>query len=270
MPGTARAFHIESPAGNLSAIYTRPPAGVAHIADMVFVHGFGHELYNARPVMAYVWRRLAQSGAGVLAVDLPGCGDSAGDFGDARWPQWLDAIYRAHDWLQQSSERPISVCGLRLGAALALESERRVEWDRMVLLQPAIRGEDMMTQFLRLRVAFSGLRGVPAERETTQSIRSAMAAGTKLEVAGYTIDPELVRAIDGVDLSTFRPRTNCPIHWLETTAMEAAARVSAGWGPSVALTHVDVKPYWSHTRGEAMEYDALARAICGVFGEPGA
>jgi hypothetical protein len=267
MPGTARAFHIESPAGNLSAIYTRPPAGVAHIADMVFVHGFGHELYNARPVMAYVWRRLAQSGAGVLAVDMPGCGDSAGDFGDARWPQWLDAIYRAHDWLQQSSERPISVCGLRLGAALALESERRIDWNRLVLLQPVIRGKEMMTQFLRLRVAFSGLRGVPAERETTQSIRGAMASGSKLEVAGYALDPELVQAIDEVDLSTFRPRTNCPIRWLETTSMEAAASVTAGWEAAVTVIHVDVKPYWTHTRGEAPEYDTLVSAVCSVFGD---
>jgi len=256
------AFHIPAPFGCLAAIYHKPPEGIPHLEDMLFLHGFGHELYNARPVMAHVWRQLARIGIGVLSIDLPGCGDSAGDFGDADWAQWVAAVKIAHRWLAERSNRPLSVCGLRLGAALALEAAESIPWKKIVLLQPVIQGEEMLTQFLRLRVAFSGLIKVPEERETTKKLRTMLAGGRRLEVAGYFLSPELAQAIDAVDISKRSPPENSRVYWLET----GSGDIPAAWG-KVEVSQVDVKPYWTHTRGEASEYENLVRSVCRVFGD---
>jgi exosortase A-associated hydrolase 2 len=229
---------------------------------MLFVHGFGHELYNARPVMAHVWRQLARTGIGVLSIDLPGCGDSAGDFGDADWAQWTAAVNVAYRWLAARSNRPLNICGLRLGAALALESAEQLPWKRIVLLQPVIQGEEMLTQFLRLRVAFSGLVNLPEERETTKKLRKMLAGGTRLEVAGYFLSPELAQAIDAVDISKRSPPERSRVYWLIT----GRGDIPAEW-KKVEVSLVDVKPYWTHTRGEASEYGNLSRSVCRVFGD---
>ena len=269
-----QAFHIASSFGDLAAVYHAPEAGMPHVRDVLFLHGFAHELSVARSVMASVWRRLASEGTGVLSVDLPGCGDSAGDFGDATWERWLSATATAHGWLKENSGRPIHVAGLRLGAALAIESAEQIPWESILLLQPVIRGEELMTQFLRLRVAFSGLRGDSAERETTQKIRERIAAGEKLEVGGCFLAPELARAIDGIDLSARTPPIHCNIAWVET----GKGAISAGtestvdsWramGARVSLVQVDVKPCWVHTRGLVPEYGPLVDEVARIFGEP--
>jgi exosortase A-associated hydrolase 2 len=278
MPAASRlqGFHITSSAGNLAAIYRRPNDDIRHVEDLLFIHGFGHELFNARPVAAYVWRRLATEGIGVLSIDLPGCGDSDGDFGDATWEKWLSSVEAAHGWLAEQSDRPLNIGGLRIGAALALESAESIGWKRLVLLQPVLSGEEMMTQFLRLRVAFSGLRDVPAARETTQDLRERIAKGEKLEIAGYFLAPELAVSIDAINLSSRRPTGDSPIYWVETATGSNSVAVQdtvAAWrkaGVGVTLSHVDVKPYWVHTRGNAGEYDALANDVAGIFRKRGA
>jgi exosortase A-associated hydrolase 2 len=268
-----QAFHIPSTFGNLAAVYHAPEAAGCHARDLLFVHGFAHEHSIARAVMASIWRRLASEGTGVLSLDLPGCGDSAGDFGDGNWNNWRSAVIIAHNWLRGNSSRPLHIAGLRLGAALALESSKQVPWKSIALLQPVIRGEEIMTQFLRMRVAFSGLRGDLTEKETTQKLRARIAAGEKLEIGGFFLAPELAQAIDKLDLREYQPPVAIPIHWLETgkgvVSLVAAQALDQwrGLGANVTFTQVDVKPYWLHTRGTVPEYGPLVDEVARVFAE---
>jgi len=266
------AFYIPSASGNLAVVYHRPEAGEWHVRDLLFVHGFAHEHSIARPILASLWRRLACEGVGVVSVDLPGCGDSAGEFEDATWESWLAAISTAYRWLGDRSSRPIHVGGLRLGAALALESAAELEPESILLLQPVIRGVEMMTQFLRMRVAFSGLRGEVLEKETTQKLRTRIAAGEKLEVGGYLLSPELAIAIDGIELCAQTPPTRPAIHWIETgkdisPATRETEEVWKAYGNHVSLALVDVKPYWVYSRGLVPEYGPLADAVANVFAD---
>jgi exosortase A-associated hydrolase 2 len=206
-------------------------------------------------------------------IDLPGCGDSAGEFGDVTWESWRCAVCAAHRWLTVSSTRPIHVGGLRLGAVLALESAEQIAWKSILLLQPVIRGEEMVTQFLRVRVAFSGLRGDSTEKETTQKLRTRIAAGEKLEIGGFFLSPELAMAVDSIDLGARMPPTGCQIHWVETGRGEGspASRSTVDrWhaaGAAISLSHVDVKPYWVHTRGLVQEYEPLVDEVARILGE---
>jgi exosortase A-associated hydrolase 2 len=267
-----QAFHINSPFGNLAAVYHAPEAGSRHAQDLLFIHGFAHEHSIARAVMASIWSRLAAEGTGVFSLDLPGCGDSDGDFGDGTWNNWLSGVIAAYRWLKANGDRPLHVAGLRLGAALALESSQQVHWKSILLMQPVVRGEEIMTQFLRMRVAFSGLRGDLTEKETTQKLRGRIAAGERLEIGGFFLSPELAQAIDKLDLRESSPLSSPPIHWLETgkgisPIANAALDRWRSHGTDVTFTQVDVKPYWVHTRGMVPEYGPLVQEVARVLGE---
>ena len=67
-------------------------------------------------------RALAASGCEVLQIDLCGCGDSSGDFGDASWQDWLDDVVAAHAWLRAHSDAPLTLWGLRAGCLLAADA----------------------------------------------------------------------------------------------------------------------------------------------------
>jgi exosortase A-associated hydrolase 2 len=266
-----KAFHILSPSGNLAAVYHVPEPGSFHFRNLLFIHGFAHEQMVVRPVVAKIWRRLACEGTGVLSLDLPGCGDSWGDLGDATWESWLAAVETAHRWLTCNSVLPAHIGGVRLGASLAAESMKSLAWASGLLMQPVVRGDEMMTQFLRLRVAFSALRADTEERVTTQTLRARLAGGETLEVGGFLLSPAMATAIDRVDLGSLSPRVPSTIQWLacgKQPLTPAAENTVHGWkakGVSVDARIVDVKPYWVHTRGLVDEYEALSDAVAEFY-----
>ncbi|MCK7493610.1 MAG: alpha/beta hydrolase [Comamonadaceae bacterium] len=75
---------------------------------------------KSRRMAALQSRALAAAGFAVLRVDLLGCGDSAGDFGDATWPRWVDDVVAAARWLRRqhpdAADAPLWLWGLRAGA----------------------------------------------------------------------------------------------------------------------------------------------------------
>ena len=73
--GDGQRFCLYHPAVNAQ--------GVAPLGHVVYVHPFGEEMNKSRRMATLQARALAQAGFSVLQVDLLGCGDSSGDFGDA-------------------------------------------------------------------------------------------------------------------------------------------------------------------------------------------
>lgn len=269
--GSALGFFLPSASGHLAAAYYEPTHSRSHPASVLYIHPFGHELFNSRPVMSYLWRRLAAVGVGVLAIDLPGCGDSAGDFSEARWDNWMAAARTGLAWLESESDALVTLCGLRLGAVMALEmagkSEGRVE--RVILMEPVICGEEMMTQFLRLRVAFSGLQSRESEKRlNTGELRRRFTAGEAVEIAGYILAPELIAVIDQLDLRAVRYYPAVPVDWIQITPSSSVDEVVELWqlGGAVVRYHpVTCKSYWTYTRANAPFYEQLALALEGVF-----
>jgi uncharacterized protein len=90
-PGSRRRFAVlHQPEG--------PPRGL-----VVYAHPFGEEMNKSRRMAALQARALAGAGNAVLQVDLLGCGDSPGDFGEAGWDDWVDDLVQAARWLRRSS-----------------------------------------------------------------------------------------------------------------------------------------------------------------------
>src|SRR5262249_50696571 len=107
--------------GSIFAIYYPPVIDAVQRGRLLYIHPFAEELNKARRMVALQAQQFAANGFSVLVPDLYGCGDSGGDFAEARWDVWLDDLHRCLDWLRARGEGPCYLWGLRAGALLAAE-----------------------------------------------------------------------------------------------------------------------------------------------------
>lgn len=185
---------------------------------VVFCPPFAEEMNKSRRMMSLAAQRLASMGKTVVIVDLHGTGESDGEFSDARWEIWKDNITAALTWLNSSRNYSVTLCGIRLGAPLALEVAAMPghSIEKVVLWQPVISGSTFMTQFLRLKVAAQ--LGESSNGLTTEALREQASRGESLEIAGYDLAPELISAIDGVDMRCAQMLPTVPVYWLEVVS----------------------------------------------------
>ncbi len=252
-----RPLFIDRPHGRLFAIH-HPPSGAAAQGDggreaVVYIHPFAEEMNQSRRMAALHAEALAGLGHGVLMLDLTGCGDSTGEFADARWETWRDDVVAGCRWLGALGYRRITLWGLRLGAALAVETACAEPGicHRLVLWQPVVSGRSLLTQFLRLRIAAEmGSDG----GETTKSMRGALGKGDTLEIAGYELTPELAGALDNVDLAGAELPHGIGLDWIEIVPQAdrgpapASQRVIERWreaGSPPTVETVEGAAFWS-------------------------
>ena len=226
-----------------------PPRGA-----VVYVHPFAEEMHKSRRMAALQARSLAARGWLVLQLDLLGCGDSSGDFGEARWDTWARDVQAGLAWARARTPGPLALWGLRLGATLACElaTNAALGIERLVLWQPVTSGEQFISQFLRLRLAAEMLDG-GAATSALGELRAQLAQGRALEIAGYDLHPDLAAAIEHAQLAALRPAV-MRVDWLELVA-EAAPEVRPGsqrvverWraqGVDVRAASVAGEAFWS-------------------------
>jgi len=199
-------------------------------------------------------RSLAAAGYAVLQIDLFGCGDSSGDFIDARWEIWKQDLRIALEWLKSRSHGPLGLWGLRLGATLAADVARDpgLAIEQLILWQPVVSGELLLTQFLRLRLAAEMLADGAAQsgvRELRESLRS----GAAQEIGGYDLHPQLAAEVETLRLAELVPAVK-RVHCLEISASAepklspASQRAMDAWrakGLDVRTAAVEGEPFWS-------------------------
>jgi exosortase A-associated hydrolase 2 len=272
----AHPFFLDGGAAARFCLYHAPQGSCR--GAFIYLHPFAEEMNKARRMAALQARTLAAQGFAILQIDLHGCGDSAGDFADARWETWLADVARAERWLEQKLGdallAPVGLWGLRLGALLALDYAHQSPHmpSAMLLWQPVSSGSAFLTQFLRLKVAAQMLED-GQQNGGTAALRAALARGESLEIAGYTLAPELARAIDGQDATRIMPPL-CPVHWFEMVAEAsrplppAAARVLQTWqvnGADATGHAVPGPAFWASQ--EIAEAPFLLRATCAALQE---
>lgn len=86
----------------------------------------------------------------------------------------------------------------------------------MLLWQPVISGETVLTQLLRIRVANDKLSG-NSHGTSAKELRSQLLAGNCVEIAGYEILPDLAIPMSQVDLCSWAGGTH-PVSIVETAA----------------------------------------------------
>jgi exosortase A-associated hydrolase 1/exosortase A-associated hydrolase 2 len=210
-------------------------------------------------------RQLADQGYYVVVPDLFGTGDSSGEFGQADWQRWQRDTASVIQWVVGQGGQGICLWGLRLGCLLALDVARAHTEDvrNLILWQPVLTGKAFMTQFLRLRMAANlGERS----DNTPTAMRAESARGANIEVAGYWLSPELVRAIDSIDAAALVPPPGVDTCWLELSVQEGASlavgsrKVLDSWiaaGAQADYQVVSAEAFWS-TQEVAMAPALLA------------
>lgn len=179
------------------------------------VHAMAEEMNKCRRMVALQSRALACQGYSVLQIDLFGCGDSSGDFGDATWTDWVEDLLQACAWIREQSPGPLWLWGIRAGCLLANEAAHRLREPASGLLfwQPLAHGKSALQQFLRLKAA-SRMRdgksgGVIAE------LRHSLSRGDCVEVAGYRLSSGLAEGLERATLSP--PPSIGRMCWLEVS-----------------------------------------------------
>jgi exosortase A-associated hydrolase 2 len=246
------------PLGQRFAIHHRPGGRATPRALVLQVHPFAEEMNKSRRMLALQSRALAAQGCAVLQIDLLGCGDSAGDFGDATWAAWVEDLVAACGWLRQrhGREAPLVLWGLRAGCLLAAEAAERLDEPCDLLFwQPANSGKALLQQFLRLKVAGEILGG--QARGVTEQLRAELASGQPVEVAGYRLHPALCSGLEAAALHP--PSRPGRVEWIELSAREgaspgpAAVASAARWrdaGWQLHLQTVQGPPFWQTTEVE--------------------
>ena len=243
-----------------------PGRGATKRGSVLYVHPFAEEMNKSRRMASMQARALAQAGYDVLQVDLRGCGDSAGDFGDASWNGWIDDVVRAASWLRAqgakgtgSLEPPsLWLWGLRAGCLLAAQAAAQMPCScNFVFWQPTPAGKILLQQFLRLKVA-----GDMLDREARggmEKIRALLASGHSVEVAGYQLTPELAAGLEKAVLEPPTYRSTGRLRWLEVSAREdaqlgpASTRSIARWqqaGFDVSARLIVGPAFWQTTEIE--------------------
>ena len=263
-PGDPRltATFVEGTDGALFQVLYEP-AAVPLRGIVLFVQPLAEEMNKSRRMAALQARVLAARGFVVLMPDLYGCGDSGGDFANARWETWVADLRRARDQLFAQFGGPLVLWGLRAGCLLLdeLGADGAGAPTATVLWQPVTNGELHLTQFLRLRMA-AGMMG--GAKETTGQLRARLEGGEVLEVAGYGLAPELAARLAAARLN---PLAGGPVCWLEVAQAEnpqlspASARLVDAWrqdGVALHAAAVQGEPFW--TTQEIREAPALLDA----------
>jgi exosortase A-associated hydrolase 2 len=273
----AEPFFLKVDSGMRFCLYHTPRPDRECRGVFIYVHPFGEEMNKSRRMAAMQARTFATMGFGVLQMDLFGCGDSSGEFRDARWNIWKQDLAIAKNWLEERISVPVSLWGLRLGALLALDFAKSLDStiDRIILWQPVINGESFLNQFLRLRLANEILSADAGIEKTagTNTMRISLKAGNTLEVAGYELAPDLAAAIDSLRAAELIV-TKRPIHWFEIVSEAgrpmppAGAKVVTAWEQKKVNLHlhlVPCLPFWATQ--EIAECAELVSATANIVAE---
>ena len=263
-------FYLDAAVGGQRFCLHHEAQGPLKRGQLLYIHPFAEEMNKSRRMAALQSRALAQAGFEVLQIDLHGCGDSSGDFGDATWDDWVKDALLGCRWLQgRPSPAPLWLWGLRAGCLVAAETQRRLAKPaHLLLVQPPASGKPLLQQFLRLKLAGDMVDG--RAKGVMADLRAELTRGGAIEIAGYSISAALASGLESATLLPAGPAGGHPrLVWLELTSRPApewtpvALQSQQRWqdaGYSIESEIVPGPAFWQTS--EIEEAPALVDALC--------
>ncbi|WP_420997523.1 alpha/beta fold hydrolase [Cupriavidus sp. 30B13] len=174
---------------------------------VVICNPHGHEAMWSHRALRHLAGDLAAAGLPALRFDYPGTGDSAGTGAEEEHIAWcVHGILAAVDTLrEQGGVTRVVLCGLRLGAALAvLAAEALAARDPavvagLVLLAPVASGRAYLRELRALHTGWIN--------NVIPDIAPAPPTDGSLDVLAYRFQPDTVAALEGLRLAR---RKGCP------------------------------------------------------------
>jgi len=249
-----RPFFLPSDLGQIFAIYHQPVGAVETWGNVLIVPAFNEEMNRCRSMVTMQAQALARFGVGTMVIDLYGTGESDGEYGDARWDIWRENIRQGIEWLDSKPGGCTVLLGIRLGVPLALAALRQNHKKRaLIAWQPVVDGKTYFTQFLRMRIA-ANMDRTDIPKETTNGMRTLLAQGKSIEVAGYEIHPELAMSLENLRLADLTPPESAPVAWFEKSGgsdnviAPDSAKLLDAWrlaGRTPEVTIFDGPAFWA-------------------------
>ena len=263
-------FYLDAAVGGQRFCLHHEAQGPLKRGQMLYIHPFAEEMNKSRRMAALQSRALAEAGFEVLQIDLRGCGDSSGDFGDATWDDWVDDALLGCRWLQaQPAPAPLWLGGLRAGCLVAAETQRRLATPaHLLLVQPPASGKPLLQQFLRLKLAGDMVDG--RAKGMMAELRAALTRGESVEIAGYALSASLAFGLESATLLPAGPASEpTKLVWLELSSRPApewtpvALQSQQRWRDAGYLIESEIvfgPAFWQTT--EIEEAPALVDAVC--------
>jgi exosortase A-associated hydrolase 2 len=263
----AEPFFFRSGRRNLFGLWQGTPASPR--AALLYCHPFGEEKKSAHRAFVETAFCLSREGVATLRFDMTGCGDSDGDFSEARLSDWFEDIVAAWAYLNR---RAPGVChillGLRVGASLAALACRRMAGvSALVLWQPMVNGKTEFSAELR-RLLIQDMITSGKASVSHEGILASLERGEgQVELDGYPITAGLYRDICEIDLLRALPQLPAACALIQFLRPQRSLGILAKQGgiPSVS---VDVPPVWQRTEfipdrwtGELLAREAVLRWI---------
>ncbi|MCG2584728.1 hydrolase 2, exosortase A system-associated [Massilia sp. TS11] len=193
-------FYLDAEHGLRFCLHHPPHPLRPQRGAIIYLPPLGDEMERTRRMAHLQARAFAAQGFAVLQLDLFGCGDSSGQFADARWPIWQADVLQAQAWLAARYPPPYLLWGCRFGSLLALEHAARFGAHGLILWHPFLSGRSCLSQFLR------------SAGPSIVKLRSHLWQHGHLDVDGYSLSAELARDIDCLDLPRLQLPA-CDIDW---------------------------------------------------------
>jgi exosortase A-associated hydrolase 2 len=232
------------------------PAAGEPRGTILYVAPFATEAGHSRRVVARLARLLSQKNYRTVVVDHYGCGDSEGNFEDARWEIWRQDTLSVCEWLGANGCERVILCGLRLGALLAAEvamlSPLPVE--QLIFFQPALNGAASLSQFIRSHMQPEDLPAEIALKVSDTGQRRTLSLEDPVNIDGYLLAPGLIRTIDNLKMEPLGAGIHAPIHWLRILKSKdeqpsaGSLRVIQNWrarGLRVDTSDMFSWPFWA-------------------------
>ena len=192
------AFFLDTPRGSRFAVAAHPAGALS--GGLLYLHPFAEELNKTRRMAALASNAFAQRGWLVLQLDFGGCGDSAGEFGDYDWQDWINDVSSGWAWLRDRCRAPSGLWTLRGGSLLAADwLARSSENPPLLLWQPVANGLQHLTQFLRSKAA-SEMLGATEAKGVVARLHAQLDDDQSVEVAGYSVSPRLAAGLKAARL----------------------------------------------------------------------
>jgi exosortase A-associated hydrolase 2 len=191
---------------------------------VLLVPPFAEEMNKSRKMMSLLLAQTASESTCGYLFDLYGTGDSEGDFSQATWDIWRANLIDMLDFIgAQEGVEQISIVAIRSGALLvnSVLADETASSDKIKSIHywnPVFNASLFIGQFLRLKLAANMMRN-DGPKVGVKELRQQLQDEGSLEVAGYTLNSDLISGMEGAVITLPPSLSELALHYYEISSL---------------------------------------------------